>query len=217
MIHFAESLDSAEIYDPGTGAWSTTTRLITPRALHSATVLPDGHVLVVGGCCGNSDAPWDGVAAYGPTSNGIHYPQPRRGAELFGTDFPPGSIVPAMTGAWFDPAQKGHGLLVEVLPDAQLLAWWFAFNPAGTEQSWFGGLGSYGGNTATITAVNQTTGGRSIPNFDPSKIVNNAWGTLTFTFSDCNRGKVDFASTAGYGTGSMNLTRLTQPAGVVCP
>ena len=159
----------------------------------------------------------DGVAANGPKYRYGYYPPPMPGAELYGTDFPPGSIVPAMTGAWFDPAQKGHGILVEVLPDAQVLAWWFAFNPAGTEQAWFGGLGSYSGNTATITAVDQTTGGRFIPNFDPSKIVHNAWGTLTLTFTDCDHGKVDFASTAGYGSGSMNLTRLTRPAGVVCP
>ena len=61
------------------------------------------------------------------------------------------------------------------------------------------------------------TGGRWIPNFDPNQIVTNPWGTLTFTFTDCNHGKVDFNSVVGYGTGSMNLTRLTQPAGVTCP
>ena len=211
-IHFAARLDTAEIYDPGTGSWSNVQPLITPRALHTATVLPDGHVLVVGGCC---DAL--GYGLVGPKSNGIVYRPPMPGAELFGTNFAAGSIVSAMTGAWFDPAQKGHGLLVEVLPDAQMLAWWFAFNPAGTEQSWFGGLGTYNGTTATITAVDQTTGGRFIPNFDPSKIVNNTWGTLTLTFTDCDHGRVDFASTLGYGSGSMNLTRLTRPAGVACP
>jgi hypothetical protein len=47
--------------------------------------------------------------------------------------------------------------------------------------------------------------------------VHNPWGSLTLTFTDCDHGKVDFASTAGYGSGSMNLTRLTRPAGVVCP
>jgi hypothetical protein len=120
--------------------------------------------------------------------------------------------VPAFTGSWFDPAQNGHGLLVEVLANSQFLAAWFTFNPAGTQQSWFLGVGSYSGNTATISQVIQPTGGRWIPNFDPSHIVNNAWGTLTFTFTDCNHGKVDFASTLGYGSGSMNLTRLTQPA-----
>ena len=56
-----------------------------------------------------------------------------------------------------------------------------------------------------------------IPNFDPTQIVPNPWGTLIFTFSDCNHGRVDFNSIAGYGTGSMSLTRLTQPAGLTCP
>jgi hypothetical protein len=64
--------------------------------------------------------------------------------------------------------------------------------------------------------VVQPTAGRWIPNFDPSRVVNNPWGTLKFTFSDCAHGKVEFASTAGYGTGSMNLTRLSLPAGLAC-
>jgi hypothetical protein len=41
--------------------------------------------------------------------------------------------------------------------------------------------------------------------------------TLTFTFTDCNHGTVDFDSVLGYGAGSMNLTRLTQPASLSCP
>ena len=65
--------------------------------------------------------------------------------------------------------------------------------------------------------VFQATGGRWIPNFDPGRVVNSPWGTLTFTFADCNHGRVDFNSTTGYGSGSMNLTRLTQPVGLTCP
>lgn len=128
------------------------------------------------------------------------------------------NIGPGFTGAWYDPAQSGHGLFLEVLQNNALLAWWFTFNPAGTEQSWFGGVGNYSGNTAVITQVTQTTGGRWIPNFDPSKLVQIPWGTLTFTFTDCNSGRVDFNSPVpGYGIGSMNLTRLTLPAGLTCP
>ena len=127
------------------------------------------------------------------------------------------AIGSGFTGAWFDPAQSGHGLFVEVLPNNRLLAAWFTFNPAGTSQAWFTGVGTYSGNTATITTVEQPTGGRWIPNFDPSQVVGNPWGTLTFTFSDCNHGRVDFSSPGEYGTGSMNLTRLTQPAGLTCP
>jgi hypothetical protein len=128
------------------------------------------------------------------------------------------NIDSGFTGAWYDPAQSEHGLFVEVLNNNRFLAWWFTFNPAGTEQSWFG-VGTYRGNTAAvITQVTQTTDGRWIPNFDPSKLVQIPWGTLTFTFTDCNNGRVDFNSAVpGYGAGSMTLARLTLPAGLTCP
>ena len=126
------------------------------------------------------------------------------------------TIGPGFTGAWFDPAQSGHGLFIEILPNNGIQAAWFTFNPVGTEQSWFLGVGTYSGNTATVSAVMQPTGGRWIPNFNPGQVVNNAWGALTFTFTDCNHGRVDFTSTLGYGVGSMALTRLTQPAGITC-
>jgi len=129
----------------------------------------------------------------------------------------PGFTIGAgITGAWYDPAQSGHGLFIEVLPNNRFLAGWFADNPAGTSQAWFTGVGTYSGDTASITAVDMPTGGRWIPNFDRGQVVHNAWGTLTFTFTDCNHGKVSFNSVAGYGTGNMNLTRLTQPAGLSC-
>jgi sugar lactone lactonase YvrE len=127
-----------------------------------------------------------------------------------------GTIGPGFTGNWFDPAQSGHGLMLEVLSDNRLLAYWFAFDPAGN-QAWFGGVGSYSGTTATIPNMILPTGGKWIPNFDPHSIVPNVWGTLTFTFTSCNRGTVTFNSTYGFGSGSMNLTRLTQPAGLSCP
>jgi hypothetical protein len=126
------------------------------------------------------------------------------------------AIGPGITGAWYDPAQSGHGLIIEVLTDNRFYASWFTFNPAGTEQAWITGVGTYSGNTANITVVFQPTGGRWIPNFDPTRIMPNPWGTLTFTFTDCNHGRVGFNSVAGYGTGSMNLTRLTQPLGLSC-
>ena len=45
----------------------------------------------------------------------------------------------------------------------------------------------------------------------------NAEGTLTFRFSDCNHGHVDWnSSVPGYGSGGMDLTRLTLPAGLTC-
>ena len=49
-----KDLSSSEIFDAGTGAWSTTGPLAGPRLLHTATLLEDGTVLVVGGSDGKS-------------------------------------------------------------------------------------------------------------------------------------------------------------------
>src|SRR6266849_2512035 len=51
VTHF---LDSAELYDPVNGKWSVTGSLNVPRDFHTATLLRNGKVLVVGGVNGRS-------------------------------------------------------------------------------------------------------------------------------------------------------------------
>jgi N-acetylneuraminic acid mutarotase len=42
---------TGEIYDPGTGAWTFAGYMTGPRFLHTATLLNNGRVLLVGGAC----------------------------------------------------------------------------------------------------------------------------------------------------------------------
>ena len=118
------------------------------------------------------------------------------------------------TGAWYDPAQAGHGLFLDQLSDGRLVAWWFTFDPNGA-QAWFGGVGQIQGTTAVVAVV-RTQGARFLPNFVAADAVNTPIGTLTFNFTGCGSGRVDFALDSEFGTGFMNLSRLTTPVGVSC-
>lgn len=69
------SLDSAELYDPATGVWSRTASMSTPRIYHTATLLPNGKVLVAGGASridasGNQATPLDTAEIYDPATGG---------------------------------------------------------------------------------------------------------------------------------------------------
>ena len=43
------TLNTVERYVPGTPSWTLIDPMVTPRFAHTATVLPDGTVLVAGG------------------------------------------------------------------------------------------------------------------------------------------------------------------------
>ncbi len=72
--HFGALLDSAELYDPaangGAGAWSETGSLLATRAQHTATLLPNGKVLVVGGGVNGNPFGDSSAELYDPAANG---------------------------------------------------------------------------------------------------------------------------------------------------
>ena len=150
---------------------------------------------------------------------------------------PPFVIGGYMSGNWYrapDPdgshGQGGHGFQLEFTNlNNGALAIWFVYAPVGDSsqtsgsQNWIYAQGSYDptSNTVTLPAI-RLTGAKFPPNFVSTDVKGTPpdppWGTLTFTFSDCNHGTASWVSTLpGYGSGTLPITRLTQIAGTTCP
>jgi len=63
----AQTVSSAELYDPATGRWTATTPMLQARGFHTATLLRNGKVLVVGGrATAESNTAVDSAELYDP-------------------------------------------------------------------------------------------------------------------------------------------------------
>jgi plastocyanin len=139
---------------------------------------------------------------------------------------PPGqNINGGISGNWDDPTpnQGGHGFQFEILPNNGMVAIWFVFNPAGTAQNWIYLQGGYdpNSNTTALPAFLEQ-GGAFPPHFDASKVNAVPWGSVQFTFTDCNNGTAQWKSNAaslaaGYGDVTFPIQRLTKIDGTTCP
>ncbi len=124
-----------------------------------------------------------------------------------------------LSGNWYDPAQNGSGFQIEVASGGVMVAIWFVFEPSGGAPTWIFAEGSYDPAASSVTLPATTFAGAAFPpSFRPADVTRTPWGTLTFSFTDCNHGTVSWTSTVpGYGSGSFDIVRLTQIDGTTCP
>ena len=65
----SSGLSSAELYDPATNTWTAAGALATGRSGHTATLLPNGKVLVAGGFGGLTRSYLASAELYDPATN----------------------------------------------------------------------------------------------------------------------------------------------------
>ena len=106
------ALASAELYDPRSGSWTATGNMVTPRMFQTATLLPDGKVLVAGGTVSNSVDTAGGTVSNSVDTGGGK--PPLASAELYD----PKSGSWTATGKMPTPRQ-GH--TATLLPDGKVL------------------------------------------------------------------------------------------------
>jgi len=128
---------------------------------------------------------------------------------------------------WFDPLHSGEGMLTQIYDgDASkserfFTAAWYTFDPLGLP-FWLYAQGTItiGDSAANNVQVVYATNGGFAGNF--GNATNNAWGTASFSFPDCNtmkftyNGHTDAQTNGPGGSGTRTWTRLANINSLVC-
>lgn len=141
----------------------------------------------------------------------------RKAAEVAAGAFP---ILDAHSGSWFDPANSGRGIVLEIAGDPSdlgrrtLVAYGYDYREG--DQVWVNGASTFEVGDHEITVPMQTSSGADFGSaFSPGSVQFEAdWGTLHVRFSACDLGT--FTYTSRFGTFTQNLTRITAPSGREC-
>ena len=124
-------------------------------------------------------------------------------------------ITTGQSGAWFDPTHDGEGYFLQVLSETQAVVFWFTYDKNGN-QFWMVGVGNIVGSKIIFPDLQSPHGGKFGPDFDPDDVEYPTWGTLELDFSSCDSGVATYAGPAEFGSGTLNLKRLTTLWGIDC-
>ncbi len=115
-----------------------------------------------------------------------------------------------MAGSWYNPAESGHGISLEVTGPNQLLVYWYTFDNAG-DPLWLIAMGDYQGQGLAVLQADRVSGGQFPPSFDPSQIELHHWGELELEFHDCSEATLRWLpEDPSFAIGEMPLVRLTR-------
>jgi len=82
---------------------------------------------------------------------------------------------------------------------------------------WLTGVLVLDGDPASVTIpVVVTNGPKFGQDYNPADLNKSTWGTITLTYPDCDSAVLSYASSVGFGSGAINLVRLTNLTQVRC-
>ncbi len=122
----------------------------------------------------------------------------------------PGSI----SGTWYNPAQSGHGLSLDVLAADRAVAIWHVFDAQGQPLTLYIEAQIDG---RQLSGQAYAPRGMRFGSFNPAQLQLPVWGQVEIEFASCDRAELSWRSTqAGFSDGRMPLVRLAQVNGRSC-
>ena len=138
------------------------------------------------------------------------------GIDCGNTQLPPEREEALLSGSWFDPSHDGEGYIVEVLVDSRVVVFWFSYDPEG-KRRWFFSTGEIRDSKLVFDEMLTSSGGIFGPDFDPDLVEFKPWGSLELDLN-CTGGTATYnSSEEGFGSGTLNVTRLTSIDQLNCP
>jgi len=124
----------------------------------------------------------------------------------------------SISGAWFNPAQVGEGLVIEVLADGRVVVYWFTYAADGSgKQVWLTGDGRIDGSILVIDNLYRPVGTVYGELFDAAEVRLERWGRLTLDILDNATLQARYVSTlADFGQGEFLLQQLARPLLAEC-
>lgn len=120
------------------------------------------------------------------------------------------STLPVHRGSWYNPNRDGEGFLIDMVYNGNsptLIAYWYTYDQG--QQMWLVGAAPFSNSDTSVQMDMYVTDGPSFGDaFNPADVNRTPWGTVTFSFPSCNSAVVSYSSQMGYGSGTIQLSRI---------
>lgn len=122
------------------------------------------------------------------------------------------------SGEYYNPDRDLEGFFVEIVQQdggRSIVVAWYTYDLG--RQMWLVGSAPLTDGAETVEIPLEVFNGTDFGEaFVTDEVEREDWGSVTFSFPDCNSAKADYSSGLDFGDGSIELTRLTSLVGVVC-